>query len=116
MTEPVINIGDKLYIMTRRLFENDLRRHFAGEFIGLTRDLIEVRGYAFVFNAGTNNYLKLPEHRTRAFSPGPAGLIVNKIPRDVAIQALEYRLVDRRLAVSDGYGFALDVNEFGVTA
>ena len=113
MSEPAIAIGDKLHIITRRRFENDLRRHFVGEVIGISGDLQLVQGFGFVFVVGANEFHKLPEQRTRLFSLGQDGLIVNKIPSTVAISSLEYRVQDRRLVVTDGKHFALDINEFG---
>ena len=116
MSEQVIEVGDKLHIITRRLFEGDMRRHFAGEVTGVSADLQEVRGYTFVFNRGTNEYRKRPEVRTRIFSLGQADFIVNKIPRDVAIESLQYRIVDKRLVITDNRDFFLDINEFGLSA
>ncbi len=116
MSERVIEVGDKLHIITRRLFESDVRRHFIGEVIGVSDELYEVQGYAFVFNPGTNEYRKRPDLRTRIFSPGKEGFIVNKIPREVAIESLEYRYINQRYVVTDGKDFSLDINEFGLTA
>lgn len=116
MSKQAIDVGDKVHIITRRIFENDIRRHFVGEVIGVLGELQEVRGYAFVFNSGTNEYKKLPELRTRIFSLGQAGFIVNKIPHEVAIESLEYRFVEKRLVVSDSLHFTLDINEFGPSA
>ena len=113
MSVQVLEVGDKLHIITRRLFEGDIRRHFVGEVTGISGELQEVQGYTFVFNRGTNEYKKRPELRTRIFSLGQAGFIVNKIPREVAIASLEYRLIEKRLAVTDGGKFSLDINEFG---
>jgi len=116
MSERVIEVGDKLHIITRRLFESDVRRHFAGEVISVSGELHEIRGYAFVFNPGINENKKRPELRTRIFSPGKEGFIVNKIPREVAIESLEYRFIEKRLFFTDGRNFALDINEFGPSA
>ena len=115
MSEPAIKVGDKVHIITRRLFENDVRRHFAGEVTRISGDLQEIQGYAFVFEPGMNEYKKRPELRTRIFSLGMDGLIVTKIPASVAIESLMYREVERRLVVTDGGSFALDINEFGNT-
>jgi hypothetical protein len=112
VSERVIDIGDKLHIITRRLFDGDVRRHFACEITGISGELREVKGYAFVFNPATNGFRKLPELRTRLFSLGEEGCIVNKIPREVVIESLEYRLVEKRLMVTVGQDFALDINEF----
>ena len=115
MSEQVIEVGDKLHIITRRLFENDIRRHFAGEVTGISRELQEVSGFSFVFNRGTNEYKRRPDLRTRIFSLGQAGFIVNKIPREVALESLEYRIVDKRLVITDSRDFAMDINEFGLS-
>jgi len=113
MSEQVIEVGDKLHIITRRLFEGDARRHFVGEVTGISGELQEVQGYSFVFNRGTNEYKKRPELRTRIFSLGQADFIVNKIPREVAIESLEYRIIEKRLVITDRKRFSLDINEFG---
>ena len=56
MSVQVLEVGDKLHIITRRRFEGDLLRHFAGEVTGISGDLQEVQGYTFVFNRGSNEY------------------------------------------------------------
>ena len=113
MSVQVLEVGDKLHIITRRQFEGDIRRHFVGEMTGISGGLQEVQGYTFVFNRGTNEFKKRPELRTRIFSLGQADFIVNKIPREVTIASLEYRFIEKRLVVTDGGKFALDINEFG---
>ena len=113
MSERTIAPGDKLHIMTRRLFPDDLRRHFAGEVISTTDGLCELQGNTFVFHPATNKYQRRTQLRTRIFSLADANHIVNKLPRDVDIKSLEYRTVDERLVVTDMKSFSLDVNEFG---
>lgn len=76
-------------MITRRLFESDVRRHFTGEVIGASAELHKLRGHAFVFNQSTNRYMKRPDLRTRLFSLGDAGLIVIDIPREVVLDSLE---------------------------
>lgn len=116
MPDHIIVPGDKLHIITRRLFPDDIRRHFAGEVTKARRDLCELRGYAFIFHAGTNEYRRRPEVRTRIFALGEAGHIVNRLPGEVDVRALEYRTVDSRLVITDMAGFSLDINEFGPSA
>lgn len=116
MSEQVVAPGDKLHIMTRRLFPDDLRRHFAGEVIRVAGELCELNGYAFVFHPSSNEYQKRPKLRTRVFSLGDAIHIVNKLPRDLKVDELAYRIVDGRLVVSDDSGFLLEINEFGSNA
>jgi len=113
MTESVIEVGDNLHIMTRRLFEGDIRRHFAGEIVAIQDSLVLVRGFTFILNMGTFEYRRLPEKRSRIFSLGDAGHIVNKIPRGTNIDTISYETIDDRLVISDGDGFVLSINEFG---
>jgi hypothetical protein len=109
----VVNIGDKVHIITRRRFESDVRRHFAGEITAVEAGLCRVEGYAFVFQQGANEYRKRPDPRVRLFSIGEEGFIVFVIPNEVVIDELTYRTVDNRLVVTDDKDFTLDINEFG---
>ena len=113
MSDSTIKVGDKLHIVTRRRFESDVRRHFAGEVTAISGELQELQGYAFVFETGINEFKKRPELRTRLFSVGQDGFIVTKIPGGIDLKSLTYRIVERRLVITDGAAFALDVNEFG---
>ena len=110
---PVVSVGAKFHIMTRRLFEEDVRRHFAGEVAAVSGNLVELKGYTFVFRMGSNEWHKRPELRTRVYDLGSAGHIVNKIPGTVRIDRLEYKMENERLVLTDGVGYTLDINEFG---
>lgn len=113
MSESTLEIGTKVHVITRRLFEEDLRRHFVGSITGGFGNYHQVQGYAFVFQPGMNEWQRRPEHRTRILSLGSAGLIVNVIPNDIDTAALVYAVVGNRLVLTDNAGFALDINEFG---
>lgn len=113
MSGAAIEVGDKLHIMTRRLFEDDIRRHFAGEVTAISDSLIEARGYTFIFHSGINEYRRLPERRTRLFALGDAGHVVNKIPREIDIESIAYKTVENRQVITDGRSYSLPINEFG---
>jgi hypothetical protein len=113
MADSVLTVGDKLHIMTRRLFADDVHPHFVCEISAVAGPLFKAAGYSFVFDSGTNSYVKHPEVRTRLFSLSDAGHIINVIPREVDLDSLQYRVVAGRLAVTDDSGFALEINEFG---
>lgn len=116
MAASAFAIGDKLHIITRRQFERDLRRHFAGEITGVSGELCEVWGYAFVLSQTTNEFMKRPELRTRIFNLGQAGFIVLEMPNEVDLDALRYCYVDKRLVVTDGHLYSLDINEFATSS
>jgi hypothetical protein len=110
-----IDIGEKFHVITRRLFEDDLRRHFVGKVTRMHGDVVELEGYAFVFSSNTNEFRRRKEIRSRILCLGDAGHIVNTIPTDVDLAKLEYRLVAKRLVLTDGGSFSLDINEFSHT-
>lgn len=99
--------------MTRRLFADDVHPHFVGEISAVSGALFKARGYVFVFDSATNSYIKHPTLRTRLFSLSDAGHIINVLPSEVELDALEYRVVNRRLEITDGASFSLEINEFG---
>lgn len=116
MNENVLKIGDKVHVMTRRQFPDDLRRHFAGTVQAVSDHLARVEGYVFVYHAGKNEYEKRGEKRSRIIALSHAGNIINVIPNDVDVDSLRYGMVNNRLAITDGKSFALDINEFGPAA
>ena len=113
MVDSVLTVGEKLHIMTRRIFADDVHLHFVGEISAVAGSLFKAQGYSFVFDSQTNSYVKHPTLRTRLFSLSDAGHIITVIPREVDLNSLEYRLISGRLAITDGRGFALEINEFG---
>jgi hypothetical protein len=115
MPETVVEIGDKLHIITRRKFESEVRRHFVGEITGISGDLCRLDGFTFVFNPGVNVYKKMKDLRTRIFSIGQDGFIVNKLPTEVNIHDVEYRTMEKNLVVTDGKLFNIEINEFGTS-
>ena len=60
MSDQIFSIAEKLHIVTRRLYADDVRRHFVGEITKASADLCEVQGFAFVFNATMNRYERRP--------------------------------------------------------
>ena len=113
MADSVLAVGDKLHIMTRRLFADDAHPHFIGEISAVAGPLFKARGYSFVFDSGTNSYVKHSEARTRLFSLSDAGHVINVIPQEVDLDSLQYHIVSGRLAITDSQGFSLEINEFG---
>ena len=116
MPQSLIDVGEKLHIITRRIFEGDLRRHFVGTVRAVERDVVRVQGYTFVFNPSVKEYRRRPEVRTRIFGLGDAQMIVNIIPPETDLERTQYVVREGRLVISDGNNFNLDVNEFGATS
>jgi len=108
----VLEPGEKLFIVTRRLFEGDLRRHFVGEVKAATESTVRLEGYPFVFDLGTGKFTKRGR-RVRIFGLGDSGFIINIIPKDVDLDRVSYGISTKGIKVlSDGNTFELNIGEF----
>jgi hypothetical protein len=107
--------GDKLHIITRRLFADDVRRHFACQIDAVGPTAFRATGYAFVLDSARNEYVRRPELRTRIMPLCDIGQIINLLPPQLDINALSYQTIEGHLMVTDGQSFRLDINEFGPT-
>ena len=112
----VIEVGEKVHVITRRIFREDVRRHFAGTVTAVSEPLIRVEGYAFIFNPVTLHYVFRPDFRIRVFGIGDSNEIINVIPRASVLEHLRYELLEGRLVVTDGDAVALDINEYNASS
>ncbi len=114
----VLVVGEKIHVITRRLFEGDVQRHFAGEVEVATESVVRVWGYTFVFefDAIVYRFVRRPETRIKVVSLADANNIINVIPPEVKLEELEYKTsAEKHLVVTDGKTFRLDINEFSST-
>lgn len=108
-----VSPGERVHVVTRPLFEGDVRRHFVGECTKVTENTIRVEGYAFIYDTAKNGYERRPEKRTRVFSLSDGNLIITVLAGDVAVDSLKYARANERLVLTDGKSILLDINEFG---
>ena len=112
MSESVLTAGEKLHVITRRLFQQDVRRHFVGVVIAADDNLVKLEGYAFILNPATNQYQRHANKRMRVISLCDAGNIINILPDAMALEALTYHFHAGKLVMTDGKGYELDLSEF----
>lgn len=109
----IFSPGDKVHIITRRHFPDEVRRHFVGEVAAAEGAVIRATGYAFVYESFDEKFARRPEIRTRVFNCGESGFIVNILPPGTELDRVEYIVTaDNRLLATDGRAFRLDINEF----
>jgi len=109
----VLNPGENVFIISRRLFEKDLRRHFVGEVQESTDTVVRIRGYAFVYDDNSQDFVKRDELRTRIISLTDARCIINLLPGDANLEDIRYQIDDRnQRIITDGKTFQLNVSEF----
>ena len=113
MGDAVLGVGEKVHVVTRRAFPEDVRRHFVGAVQACSGDAVKLEGYAFVLRGSTNEYERRPEKRVRVVSLSDAGNIINVLPESVHLDGLKYEFSSGRLLMTDGAGYELELTEFG---
>ncbi len=109
----VLEKGEQVFVVTRRLFLQDLRRHFVGEVLETTETVMRVRGYVYVYDDNHNDFVRRDEVRTRIFSLTDAGYIINIIPSEINLDDLGYELdKNYQRVITDGKTFKMNVSEF----
>lgn len=110
----VISPGEKVHVVTRRFFEDDLRQHFTGVVEEASDVSIRVTGYVWVFEKSTGEFSRRNNTRTRVFSVVDSGLIISVLPETVHLENLRYEMdPSRKRILTDGRGFAMNISEFG---
>jgi len=109
----ILDIGEKVHIIEKRKFLEDVRRHFIGEVTRCTDSSLRVKGYAWVFDRMESMYTRYPDKRERVISL-EGDLIINIIPQDVIISDVKYvKNAEKGLVVMDSKRTILAINEFG---
>ncbi len=111
MSDGAIHIGEKIHLIERRQFKEDVRRHFAGTVRAVALGAIRVEGFTFIVSPVGLEVRRLLGKRTRIFGIYDSGYIINILPDEVDIENLSYEARSARLVISDGLKFSLEVNE-----
>ncbi|MBU0675071.1 MAG: hypothetical protein KJ950_10545 [Proteobacteria bacterium] len=110
----IIEKGEKVHVVYRRLLENEVRRHFMGEIVESNGSIARIDGFVSIFDSTTNKFTKKSEKRTTIIDLAESGYIANILPNYVIIDDLQYVLnQNKKLVLTDGKTFSLDINEFG---
>jgi hypothetical protein len=86
----ILQIGEKVLVIHRQLFERDAKRHFIGTVEQCEGSLARVKGYLFALDATSNEFVKRPSLRTRIIAMDDAAVIVNVLPDNVQIEKVAY--------------------------
>ncbi len=107
----VISPGQKVHIVEKLLFENDLRRHFVGQVEAAASHAIRIRGYAWYYDEVKETYIRRAGVRERVMYLGP-DMIINIMPQEVDIDAIHYAVDKAGISrITDGKSYGLDLNE-----
>ena len=104
--------GEKVLIVHRRMFEKDSPRFFVGEVQDYEQGIVKVKGYTFVKDMFSGNMQKKSDLRTKVMSIVSGTLIVYQLPVIVLLDSVTFsRDQDGGLVLTDGGGFSMDMSE-----
>ena len=104
--------GDKILIVHRRLFEKDTPRFFVGEVQAYEVGLAKVKGYTFVKDIFSGSMQKKPDLRTKIMSIVSGTFMVYQLPITVLLDSVRFEMdQDGVLVLTDDGGFSMDVAE-----
>ena len=108
----ILEQGEKVHIIERRYFADDIRRHVAGEVLKCTEHAIRLKGYVWVFDSPNGRFVRKPEKRERIVCMGDR-LIINVLPPEADLEAAQYVADPQKgLQVTDEKSFFLEITEF----
>jgi hypothetical protein len=111
----MLSKGEKVFIITRRLFDRDIRRHFVGEIQDVSGAVSRVQGYVFVYDEGTNDFIRRDKLRTCLFPLIDARILITVLPRETMLADVHYTSdKQHRRVITDEKTFSLNVNEFSI--
>ncbi len=104
--------GEKLLIVHRRLFEKDTPRFFVGEVQAYEAGIAKVKGYTFVKDLFSGNMKKKSASRIKIMPIVSGTFIVYQLPVTVLLDSVRFDLdQDGALILKDDGGFSMDVAE-----
>lgn len=110
----IIEVGEKIHVVYRSLYENSTRRHFVGSIVASNGALCRVEGYAFIYDGKKTEFVKKQGLRTTIIDLAESGYVVNVIDASVNLEDVQYRYISGEgLMATDGKEFLLNINEFG---
>jgi len=112
----MLSKGDKVFVITRRLFREDRIRMFVGEIQATTDMAMKVRGHVFVHDDFTNELVRREDTRTRIISLVDAVNNILVIPKEIDLENVQYKLNDmNERVITDNDSFTMNLNEFGAS-
>ncbi len=110
----ILEPGEKVHIVERRYFADDVRRHLIGEVLRCTEQAIRLKGYVWVFDIANGRFVRKPDKRERIVCLGDR-LTINVLPPEADLDAAKYATDPQRgLVITDEKSFSLEVTEFTV--
>ncbi len=108
----ILNQGDRVLVIHRRLFENDHSRFFIGTVDDYEGGIARVTGFTFARDIVDGSFCRKSEPRTKLFSLSSGTLLAYYISSDFVMENAQLETRNQGLWLKDGAGFEMDVSEW----
>lgn len=112
MSINLLEPGERLLVVHRRLFEGDDNRFFLGEVEAFDAGAVRVTGYSFVRDAVHGAVCRKHELRTKILSLTSGTLLVYVLPRSLNLEQTELHWKDADIRLTDGENFTMNLSEW----
>lgn len=86
----ILNQGDKVLVIHRRIFEGDKSRFFIGITEEYDQGVAKIKGNTFASNPHTTEVIRKPEERTKLISISSGTLFVYLLPPSTDLEKLRF--------------------------
>jgi hypothetical protein len=107
----ILQKGEKVHIIHRRLYDKDNHRHFIGVVDAYEQGVARVTGHVYTVDLSKFTFMKRVEIRTRLVSIVSGDILVNIIPPSVDLEKVVYTQERKAVRVTDGSNWYLDLSE-----
>lgn len=108
----MLETGDNLLVVHRRLFERDHSRFFVGRVEAYQDGVVRIRGYSFARDTTDGNVCRKEQCHTKLYAIGSGTLITYLISSDVNIDHVKMEPCDEGLCLTDGQNFSMNISEW----
>lgn len=103
--------SDKVLLAHRRLFDGDAPRYFIGEVVAYEDGIVKVRGYTFVRDAMSGQYVRKDDPRTKIISLSSSAFLVYELPPTADPSSARFTVTDRHAVLTDDRGLVMNMAE-----
>ena len=104
------SVGEKVLIIDRKLFVEDIQRHYVGEITKTSENALKVKGHVWILDQ-VEGFVRKTGNRERLVYPSDR-TIINIIPENVNLNEIKYVHTGGTTVVTDEKNFTLDITEF----
>jgi hypothetical protein len=108
----MLNEGDKVLVVHRRLYERDEPRFFVGRVDAFENGIVKVTGHSYVRDMMSGRMVEKMESRTKILSLTSGTLIIYQLHQDVALDSVQFTSDDGCVSMSDRNRFTMNLSEY----